>query len=438
MANVILYQDTTESQARAQEVTRSMLMGMTEALNDLACEKQARNIIPRSRLTDEQGIRRDMLRLFGMIRQLRQYRGIKGLRINGRIKSLTGQFRSLKAMLRHTDTRPHRAIMIPQTQLELPFGIIEHLGEVKQPKPFLVKGQRHMVGGTGLTNLEKIIYHEAGMTAQGDAVLPHENRSKAHWSKDASQIRAKFRAVGCTAEQAEDIKRAFAIIGLPPAELDKKKTPHSSTPADWVRVMQVSPDKFRAGLYWIFNLAAELDAVAPEENEILDMAEELADEVRRDEAEEIAPDRTSWHLLDDPRDLLFTELPERPRTIFSNERAEIQSFIDAVHAAKSYDELAAIGKVTFQKDWEKPGLFWDVYKRRKLEFYALNDTAKAAINRLNGHEMVNGRWVYTGNAANLAKAAAWLHSGKTGLNKAQLNQVWMVWKARKAETRPTA
>ena len=78
-------------------------------------------------------------------------------------------------------------------------------------------------------------------------------------------------------------------------------------------------------------------------------------------------------------------------------------------------------------------IFWKVYNRRKREFSALNEVAKAAINRIKGFEKIDGRWTtYTGNTADLKKVAAWLHgAGKKAMNELQANAVWTAWKEAK-------
>ncbi len=96
----------------------------------------------------------------------------------------------------------HTAIMVPQNELEGIFSIAEHLGEGTRPEIFKVNGSRIQTNGAGLTTLEKIIYYEAGQTAQGAAVLPHEDRSRRAWYLYAGGIRQKF---NITQEQAESL-----------------------------------------------------------------------------------------------------------------------------------------------------------------------------------------------------------------------------------------
>jgi hypothetical protein len=335
----------------------------------------------------------------------------------------------------------HMAIMRPNNTLEAPFSVSVHLGENSKTEFFTVNGTKH-AHGAGLTALEKIIYREAGLTAQGAACLPHENRARAHWSKDASQIKAMF---SCTAAQATDLKKALSIIGLSPADLDRKRTPKSSAPADWLREMKRSPERFKAGFYWLLNLAAELDAVAPQEDEILDIADELVEDKNTDRlpdsdnpADIETVSATAYHLLDDPRDLI--DAPPAPKSAPAS--ARLKKLCDSVNGAQDYQTLKAIGKSTFgSTPMPKPeaNIFWKIYNRRKREFAALNDTAKAAINRIKGFEYIDRRWIYTGKAADLKKVAAWLHgAGKTALNELQANAVWEAWKEAKGMKTPKA
>jgi hypothetical protein len=326
----------------------------------------------------------------------------------------------------------HMAIMHPDNELEAPFNISAHLGENSKTSFFTVSGKRH-AHGTGLTELEKIIYREAGLTAQGAACLPHENRSRAHWSKDASQIKKMF---ACTATQATDLKKALSIIGLQPADLDRKRTPKGSAPCDWIKEMKKSPERFKAGFYWLSNLASELEAVAPEKDELLDIAQELIEDANNDRL----PDSdnpadivsaTAYHLLDDPRDMI--DAPPAPKSAPTSQK--LKTLCDLANGAKTYPELKAIGKSTFgSAPMPKPeaNIFWKIYNRRKREFTALNETAHTAINRIKGFEFIDRRWIYTGKEADLKKVAAWLHgAGKEALNELQANAVWEAWKEAK-------
>ena len=431
MANITLFQDCPESQAVAQKLTFDMLNAMLIGMKECDQERHDRNIIPRDPSLDlsapvnENDIIGDITRAQWAIDAIAPYNipKYKALKIDKAIQWHANSIDYYSDMLVNKKPTPeHRAIMTPDfDHLEGVEAISEHLGENARPVAFTVNGKHHMIGATGLTNLEKIIYYEAGMTAQGDAVLPHEFRGRVHWSKDAGQIRAKFVKVGCTADQAQDLKRAFEIIGLPPADLDRKRTPHGSAPADWIRTMQLSPERFKAGLYWLLNLASELNAVAPPEDEIIDLADEYIDGEKEDfERETSSNDITGWHLLDDPRDLI------EPKPLKKSTRCiELEKLCDAINGAKTYAELKAIGKSTFRNKGnipeEKMFLFWSCYNRRKREFVALPTVAKKAIERIK-------------DGASLAKAAAWLHGpAKTFLNELQLSAVWNAWKEAKAQ-----
>jgi hypothetical protein len=472
------YKDSKENQAQAQQITFNMLSGMLEVLNEL---ERARKLDAADEAAKDMEIdffRRDTQRVnFADPVRRRTRRELEAeLATRPPSASLplcyfhdtpeldapnkgarTGNVRLTiprdHAHLSHwpmVDVETidhvqdfiqpeHAAIMTPANTLEAPFNIAAHLGENSKTEFFTVNGKRH-AQGTGLTELEKIIYREAGQTAQGAACLPHENRARAHWSKDASQIKAMF---ACTAAQATDLKKALSIIGLSPEDLDRKRTPKGSAPADWLREMKRSPERFKAGFYWLLNLAAELDAVAPPANEILDLADELREDVNTDRlpdsdnpADIETVSATAYHLLDDPRDLI--DAPHAPKAPAPS--AKLTKLCDLANGAKTYPELKAIGKSTYgSAPMPKPeaNIFWKVYNRRKKEFSALNEVAKAAINRIKGFEFIDRRWIYTGKEADLKKVAAWLHgAGKEALNELQANAVWTAWKEAKGNFIP--
>ncbi len=179
----------------------------------------------------------------------------------------------------------HTAIMVPQNELEGIFSIAEHLGEGIRPDIFKVNGSRIQANGAGLTNLEKIIYYEAGQTAQGAAVLPHEDRSRRAWYLYAGGIRQKF---STTQEQAESLAHSFKVL-----DITYKMAMQF---AKWIDKSGVEK-----AVGYFSNMASELLAVAPDE-EPLDLIayEESDDEIDADhpaEIETILAD--AYHLLDD-------------------------------------------------------------------------------------------------------------------------------------------
>jgi hypothetical protein len=470
------YKDSKENQAQAQQITFNMLSGMLEVLNEL---ERARLIDAAEEAEKDAQIdffRRDTQRVNFADPVRRRTHSELEAELEARppsaslplvyfhdtpeLDAVNKGFRAgnvrltiprdhahlshwpmvdvetIDATTEHTAPE-HAAIMHPAPELgEAPFSIMAHLGENSKTEFFTVNGKRH-AHGAGLTELEKIIYREAGLTAQGAACLPHENRARAHWSKDASQIRTMF---ACTATQATDLKKALSIIGLSPEDLDRKRTPKGSAPCDWLKEMKKSPERFKAGFYWLLNLAAELDAVSYEEDSkiISEIYEEEPEKIEANadnpaEIETVSAE--AYHLLDDTRDLI--DAPHAPKSAPASPK--LKALCDAANGAQDYPTLKAIGKSTFGDPMPKPeaNIFWKVYQRRKREFATLNDTAKAAINRIKGFEKIDGRWTYTGNTADLKKVAVWLHgAGKKLMNELQANAVWEEWKKAKGNFIP--
>jgi hypothetical protein len=309
----------------------------------------------------------------------------------------------------------HRLIMTPDfTNLEGIYAITEHLGEHKAVKHFTVKGEKGQhANGSGLTNLEKIIYYEAGMTGQGDAVLPHEDHSQRAWYKVAGKIKSKF---NCTIEQAETLKMAFDILDTTPkmaVEFDK-----------WLK----TEGKFEAGFKWFENIASQL-VLCTDEGEptiITDsyIEDEEPVEVSADNPADIANvTAEAYHKLDDNRDQLFDE--EKNETAWEKKQpAAFKKIIKSIKAA-TLPELKTIGKSLFNdKTFTKTQttVIWDTYKRRKHALTPkLRPLALKALERLIDPEV------------NLGKVANWLHSdGKTALNAHEQSVVWNAWKQCKA------
>ena len=314
----------------------------------------------------------------------------------------------------------HRQIMTPDfSNLEGIYAITEHLGEYKVAKTFTVEGARHMAQGSGLSNLDKIIYYEAGMTAQGDAVLPHEDHSQRAWYKVAGKIKSKF---NCTIEQAETLQLAFNILDTTPkmaVEFEK-----------WLKI----EGKFDKGFKWFEGIASQL-VLCTDEGEptiITDsyIEDEEPVEVSADNPAEIANvTAEAYHKLDDNRDQLFDE--EKNET--SWEKAQPVAFkkiIASIKGTKELTALKAIGKSLFNdKTFTKTQttVIWDTYKRRKHALTPkLRPLALKCLERLIDPEV------------NLGKVANWLHSdGKTALNAHEASAVWNAWKQCKARKTAT-
>lgn len=309
----------------------------------------------------------------------------------------------------------HRAIMIPQSDKEGSEAVIEHLGECRKTEIYTVNGVKHIKGAIGLTNLEKIIYYEAGQTAQGDAVLPHEDHSRRAWYKDASQIRTKF---SCTVEQAETLKLAFKILDTTPAMAKKFDS--------WLS----AEGKFEAGYRYFENLASELVKITDiGEPTILDIATHMDEQTNK--AEEVADiemlPAVTYHKLDDPRDDLYDE--EKNETEWERKQPAAFKKIIAQIKAANLTTLKGIGKSLFNdKTFNKTQttVIWDAYNRRKKALTpALTNLALKALERM------------TDPKVNLAKVAAWLHgAGKKVLTVHDQSVLWATWKKLKAQKAP--
>jgi hypothetical protein len=309
----------------------------------------------------------------------------------------------------------HRAIMVPDfTHLEGSFAVSEHLGETKPAKIFKDRrGVAYMKDGEGISNLDKIIYYEAGMTAQGDAVLPHEDHSRRAWYKDAAQIKSKF---SLTIEQAETLALAFKILDTTP-KMAKKFDKWLST-----------PDKFNAGFRYFENLASQMVLVTDEgEPTIIDIAQELEEDtntIKTVDADNPADIQTiqaeGWHKLDDPRD----EAPlweDRQGKDFKKVLTDIRK--------AALPELKAIGKSLFNdKRFNKiqTSVIWDEYRRRKHNLEPkLRRIAIVALERLADKK------------CNLNIVANWLHGeGKALLNAHEQSVIWAAWKKYKGAYAP--
>lgn len=405
--SVITY--AKENQANVQ-LTIDMLEAMLTGIKECDLEIYERTLIAKSEEDSdnvtESDIEGDIVRFNQFINALTPYIKFRG--VAKQIKSYQGQVAYLKNRLsgmRNYVIPEHRAIMLPvQTNLEGIFATREHLGEGKPAVIYKVGNAKHMTGGAGLNNLEKIIYYEAGMTAQGDAVLPHEDRSKRPWFKYAGGVKAKF---GCTTLQAEELYTAFKILDTTPSM--------AKIFAKWIekRGIEKAVTYFRS-------LAIPLMCVTDtNEPTIIDTAESYIEdhETDADHPAEIADIKAdAWHKLDDPRDNVPTWESRQP--------AEFKFILEIIRTA-SLSELKTIGVAFFKEkshlekfNKTQTTVIWDEYKRAKhRKSPKLRPLALKALERL------------ADKTANLAAAANWLHGqGKAALNQFELSVVWDAWK----------
>lgn len=330
------------------------------------------------------------------------------------------RYAELKAQRLEQVPGEHALICHPDfSNLEGMEAISEHLGEKPQPKPYKVKGQkgRFLSGATGLTNLEKIIYNEAQFTAQGEAVLPHEDRSKRAWFLFAGGVKKQF---SCTTEEAEKLFSAWQTIGI-----NEKLAKEFKTWIDGTSI-QEAVDYFS-------RLAADLAAVSAENDgkiiDIYTLDEETNKAIDADNPADIADVRAdAWHKLDDPRDFAPT-WEERQPEAFRTQLARIR-------CAKTFDQVKAVGKSFFNDRDTKAILdsftktqktvLWDVYNRRKHNLMPkLRPLAQKALARLADKKV------------DLSKVAAWLHGeGKQRLNAHELSVIWDAWKKAKKAYAP--
>lgn len=331
-------------------------------------------------------------------------------------KFMREQLGKLKAQRLAQVANEHVSIMQPDFKnLEGIFAIVDHLGENKQPKPFLVNGVRHMSGATGLSSLDKIIYNEAGVTAQGEAVLPHLVKSQREWFRHAGGIMKKF---ACTREQAETLALAFRILDTTP-EMAKEF-------AKWLSIK----GKFDKGYVWFQNIAKELVLVTDEgEPKIIDLAEQYCEDVAEDElpidcdnpADIVEIQAEGWHKLDDPRENVPSWESRQPK--------EFKQVLATIRTAKDFQSLKAFGKKLFNDkrfDKNQTSVIWDVYRENKHRLAPkLRKTALTALNRL------------ADKTVNLNKVANWLHGdGKAVLNEYELSVLWATWKKCKGAYAP--
>jgi hypothetical protein len=510
MANATLYRDNRESQARAHKLTCDMLQAMIDVLGTYGKSRPCKVVryqLPRTMPATRRPKRTVINSVKGRIvkngllnaAMVNNTTAYSTWFMDGRIWTESNlrqfepkqdrvipnimTFRSGNKIYTQVGTTfhyvsddeqiipEHRAIMIPQNDLEGYDAIRIHLGEIKQPKPFVtmepielgakygdativtndpdvqtfVRGTKvytttdcfvtHPVKsmhGSGLSNLDKIIYNEAGMTGQGDACLPHEDHSRRAWWLDASQIR---KMLNCTVTQAETLKLAFEVLDTTPKMAEKFR--------EWLSI----PEKFNAGFVYFDKLAGEMAKVTdigePGIND--DLLEDVASTktwtdakgkerwtiehsftntgklVNADNPADIETAQVeAYHLLDDPRDD-YEPWEKRQPKIFQNILAKIRT--------SDLTQLKAVGKELFgEKRFTKTQMtvIWDEYHRRKNNLTPkLRPVATKILRRLADPDV------------NLSKAAAWLHGkGKTELTAHELSVVWEAWRKVKASRAP--
>ena len=309
--------------------------------------------------------------------------------------------------------KQHYRIMNPdQTELGLEgiFAVTAHLGEGVRPRKYTVNGVRHMEGAEGLSNLEKIIFYESGMTAQGDAVVPHEDRSRRPWFKFAGGIKHRL---GCTAEEAETLLMAFEILDTTAkmaVQFEK-----------WLK----TPDKFQSGYRWFQDIASQL-VLCTDEGEPRIITTTLIEEEDEYEASEDHPadiievSADAWHKLDDDRDELYD--PDKNETAWeAAQPPAFKSLIRKINRANLAD-LKIIGKSLFadkkiakQFSNIQMTVIWDNYHRAKARLSPkLSPIAKKALCRI-------------AEKADLRKVAEWLHDTKQPLTEYDRKVIWSAW-----------
>ena len=414
MANSTIITYAKKDQVNTQ-LTIDMLSAMLSGIKEHDLANQSRMLIPRQECLDlempvtEDDLRNDITRITSILNTLTSYKHYK--HVQQQINAYENEIKYLQDRLESMQIYAipeHRAIMIPQNNLEGIEAISEHLGELKPAKTYKVGNARHMTGGTGLNNLEKIIYYEAGMTAQGDAVLPHEDHSKRPWFKHAGGIKKKL---NCTIEQAEEIFTAFDVLNTTAKMANEF--------ARWIekRGIEKSIKYFRS-------LAIPLMCVTDVgEPKIIDTAETYVEDPDVDadhpaDIETIKAD--AYHKLDDPRDNAPTWESCQPKAF--------KTILAQIREAKTLAEIKTIGKNLFADKNTKAivdkfsntqkSVMWDIYKTRKHSLEPkLRPLALTILSRLADPKV------------NLARAANWLHGdAKIKLNEFELSVLWDAWK----------
>ena len=317
---------------------------------------------------------------------------------------------------RAKEAETHKALFTPRPGAEGFFALVELLGEaVPRLSPVIMRDRRGTAyaaeRGAGLSMLERQLFEACAFTAQGAPCLPHEVRHRRAWYADASQIRHRWPSL--TADAAEQLAEAFRIIGIGAI---------ADTPA--MRKMFAAMDTpagAKRGYYYFLGLAAELLAVAPEDDA------PLVDYVEEEEQDDDAPElpilqAEGYHLLDDPRDdddnTASVQWLARP----ANRRT--RAVVERIRAAATLPALKAVGKSLFgsgHRDHTADTVVWAEYHARKAALTPpLSPRAQYVIRRLQ-------------EGAPTAIVAAWLHgAGKARLDQSDLAQCWNAWRKAKA------
>jgi hypothetical protein len=424
------YKDSKENQAQAQQITFNMLSGMLEVLNEL---ERARLIDAAEEAEKDAQIdffRRDTQRVNFADPVRRRTHSELEAELEARPPSAALPLEYISDNASY-DMPEHRAIMTPNNDLEGIYAIKAHLGEGIRNSTFVAwnlndKGKwqidKFMTGAEGLTQLERIIYDESAMTAQGDAVVPHENRKPRLWFQFAAGIQRKL---SCTTEQAETLELAFRTLDTTPKmakEFEK-----------WLK----TEGKFNAGYRWFQDIAKEMVLCTDEgEPSIItdsyietDDADDANVTIDADHpADIIMLSAGEYHKLDDPRDADFDE--EKNMTSWEKRQPAIfNATVRNIKSCKTLAELKTIGQALFNdKRFNKTqaSVIWGAYNRRKKALSPkLRPLALKALDRMADPKV------------NLAAVAAWLHGdGKKKLNAYEASIIWDCWKKAKAAKAP--
>lgn len=322
---------------------------------------------------------------------------------------------------RAKEAQTHKALFTPRPGAEGFFALVELLGEDgRRLSPVIMRDRRGTAyaaeRGEGLTMLERHLFDACVFTAQGAPCLPHEVRHRRAWYADASQIRHRWPSL--TADAATELCEAFRILGIGGIadKPDMRKM---------FKVMDTDAGAKR-GYYYFLGLAAELLAVAPEDDApLVDYVDDDAqdDDAQDDDAQELPMlQAEGYHLLDDPRDdddntasMPWLDRPANRQT---------RAIVKRIRAAATLPALKAVGKSLFgsgRRDHTADTVVWAEYHARKAALTPpLSQRAKYVIRRLK-------------EGTSTAQVAAWLHgAGKAQLNQSDLAQCWNAWREAKA------
>ena len=334
----------------------------------------------------------------------------------------------------------HEAIMQPDLTYHDPsmYALEEHTGLANHPTPYLITKRiapcdcgdyftegfplptatKHMSGGAGITQLERIIMEDCVMTAQGAPCLPHENKKPRPWFTNAGGIKKHY---GLSTEQAEKIHESFQLIGPSVAA----KSYPQVTDADIMAIHLMAnalrecepTDKDQT---WVVLDEGEDDPLGESQElimQLFDADAELQEAVTpADENIDDVPSPIEYHKLDDPRD-------EAP-TWESRQSAEFHTELNKLRTM-NMDELKAWGKSTHST--KKPStpqmqVLWTEFFLRKAQLTpSIRPYAKAIIDRCQLTPQIG-------------KANFWLYNeGKRTLTPTEQAAAWKVLKARETK-----